>query len=294
MVGRWLMSRQAARERGGAGQESPGLVPARLDGKTIRDAKDAEGNQRHLLAALAGPAAQAPVAAAQAEAGAKTKEVSMATDVLGQIDLNGKVVTADALPWDQVPVACSATDRGNGRITTRTIQVMPAPEDLPFPHVSQVYLIERYVSDLDGNPVSAVAAPGVASPGPDRTSPADPARHARGQWANESLHWLRDTLYQEDKSQVRTRSGPKDHGVPAQLPSASCAWPGAPTPPKPPGGPAGPSTGHSPSSTSPHDDLETAVGSGRGGGNRRLSSWKLDHACSTWQVCNAPPCAGGG
>jgi hypothetical protein len=25
----------------------------------------------------------------------------------------------------------------------------------------------------------------------------------------ESLHWLRDTLYQEDKSQVRTRSGPR-------------------------------------------------------------------------------------
>jgi len=25
----------------------------------------------------------------------------------------------------------------------------------------------------------------------------------------ESLHWLRDTLYQEDKSPVRTRSGPK-------------------------------------------------------------------------------------
>jgi hypothetical protein len=42
---------------------------------------------------------------------------------------------------------------------------MPAPEGLPFPHVSQVYLIERYVSDLDGNPVPAVAAPGVASPG---------------------------------------------------------------------------------------------------------------------------------
>ena len=39
----------------------------------------------------------------------------------------------DALPWDQVPVAHTATDRGHGRITTRTIQVLPAPEDLPFP-----------------------------------------------------------------------------------------------------------------------------------------------------------------
>src|SRR5258708_6647753 len=88
-----------------------------------------------------------------------------------------------ALPWHQVPVAHQATDRGHGRITTRTIQVMPAPEDLPFPHVSQVLLIERYVSDLAGNPLSAVAALGVASPSPDRASPADLARHVREPWA---------------------------------------------------------------------------------------------------------------
>jgi hypothetical protein len=42
----------------------------------------------------------------------------------------------DALPWRDVPVTHAATDRGHGRITTRTIQVLPAPEDLPFPHVS--------------------------------------------------------------------------------------------------------------------------------------------------------------
>jgi predicted transposase YbfD/YdcC len=243
-VGRWLMSWQAAGQcEGAGGDDAAGLVPVRLDGKTVRGAKDAEGNQRHLLAALAGRA-RSPVIAAQAEVGAKTNEVPMATQVLGQIDLNGKIVTADALhtvkataeficdhggefvlpvkenrqalfdvldalPWDQVPLAHTATDRGHGRVTTRTIQVMPAPEDLPFPHVSQALLIERYVTDLNGNPVSAVAALGVASPGPDRASPADLARYVRGQWAIESHHWLRDTLYQEDKSQVRTRSGPR-------------------------------------------------------------------------------------
>ena len=31
----------------------------------------------------------------------------------------------------------------------------------------------------------------------------------RGQWAIEALHWIRDTLYQEDASRVRTRSGPR-------------------------------------------------------------------------------------
>ena len=245
-VGSWLMSSLLGEPapKVQRGDDPAELMPVRLDGKTVRGAKDAEGNQRHLLAALVGRTARASVIAAQAEVGVKTNEVPMATAVLGQIDLHGTLVTADALhtvkataefihrgggefvlpvkenrkalfdaldalPWHQVPIAHSATDRGHGRITTRTIQVMPAPEDLPFPHVSQVLLIERHVSDLAGNPVSAVAALGVASPAADRASAADLARHVREQWAIESLHWLRDTLYQEDKSQVRTRSGPR-------------------------------------------------------------------------------------
>jgi predicted transposase YbfD/YdcC len=245
-VGSWLMSTLLSEPaaRGAEGDDPAQLIPVRLDGKTVRGARDDAGNQRHLLAALVGRTAQTSVIAAQAEVGVKTSEVPMATVVLGQIDLHGTLVTADALhtvkataefirqgggefilpvkenrktlfdaldalPWHQVPIAHTATDRGHGRITTRTIQVLPAPEDLPFPHVSQVYLIERHVSDLHGNPVSAVAALGVASPAPDRASPADLARHVRQQWAIESLHWLRDTLYQEDKSQVRTRSGPR-------------------------------------------------------------------------------------
>jgi predicted transposase YbfD/YdcC len=219
-------------------------MQVRLDGKAVRGARDAGGNQVRLLAALAGPDAATSVVAAQAEVGVKTNEVPMATVVLGQIDLGSKVVTADALhtvkatanfihdhggefvlpvkenrralfdaldtlPWGQVPIAHTATDKGHGRITTRTIQVLPAPDDLPFPHVSQVFLIERYVTGLHGQPISAVAALGVASPAPDQASPADLAGYVREQWSIESLHWLRDTLYQEDKSKVRTRNGPR-------------------------------------------------------------------------------------
>ena len=102
-VGKWLMSGLLAgppgqREGAGAdGGEPAGLMPVRLDGKTVRGAKDAEGNQRHLLAALAGRTAASSVVAAQAEVGVKTNEVPMATAVLGQIDLNGTLVTAGAL-----------------------------------------------------------------------------------------------------------------------------------------------------------------------------------------------------
>jgi predicted transposase YbfD/YdcC len=251
VVGRWLMSlagfitpSPTTSADNGDSEGCAALMQVRLDGKTLRGAKDAAGNQTHLLAALVGPDAATSVVAAQTEVGAKTNEVPMATTVLDQIDLTNKIVTADALhtvkatadhihqrgghfvlpvkenrqtlfdaldalPWNDVPIAHRNVDTGHGRITTRTIQVLPAPPDLPFPHVNQVFLIERYVNDRHGRPLSAVAALGVASPPPDQTSPEDLAGYVREQWSIESLHWIRDTLYQEDKSQTRTRSGPR-------------------------------------------------------------------------------------
>jgi predicted transposase YbfD/YdcC len=245
-VGAWLMDLAGLDAPAVAGEDGcpPPLVQVRLDGKAIRGAKDADGSQVRLLAAMAGPDAATSVIAAQAEVGRKTNEVPMATVVLAQVDLNGKVVTADvlhtvkatanyihdhggdfvlpvkenrrrlsdavsALPWEETPIAHAATDKGHGRITTRTIQVLPAPDSLPFPHVSQVFLIERYVTDLRGKPVSAVAALSVASPGPERADATALAGYVREQWSIESLHWIRDTLNQEDKSKVRTRSGPR-------------------------------------------------------------------------------------
>jgi len=58
-------------------------------------------------------------------------------------------------------------------------------------------------------PISAVAALGVAGPAADRASPAGLARYARQRWSIESSHWISDSLYQEGKSQVRTRNGPR-------------------------------------------------------------------------------------
>src|ERR1017187_137756 len=61
-------------------------------------------------------------------------------------------------------------------VTTPTIQVLDAPPDLPFPHVSQAYLIERHVTALDGTPLSEVAALGITSLGAKRASPGDNRR----------------------------------------------------------------------------------------------------------------------
>jgi predicted transposase YbfD/YdcC len=220
------------------------MMQVRLDGKTVRGAVDAEGNQLHLLAALLGQPGQTTVVAAPTEVGAKTNEVPMATDVLDKVDLAGAIVTADALhtvratasyihdrggfyllpvkenraalydacdalPWATTPIAHQHTDIGHGRITRRTIRVLPAPDTLPFPHAQQIYLIERYVTDTAGQSPSAAAALGVTNMPQEPTSPAELAGYVQDHRGVESLHWLRDTCYREDTSRARTRSGPR-------------------------------------------------------------------------------------
>lgn len=220
--------------------DSPRAVLA-VDGKRVRGAVDADGNAPHLLAAATH--AQALVLA-QTDVHHKTNEIPMFVPLLDTIDIAGMLITADALhtqraharylhsrdadfvfcvkdnqpglftaldalPWTDVPITHTATDRGHGRIETRTLQVMPAPPDLPFPHVTQVFLIERAVTDLAGQPLSNVAILGVTSMTPSRGHPARIAEAVRGQWTIESLHWIRDTLYREDDSTARTRSGPR-------------------------------------------------------------------------------------
>jgi hypothetical protein len=88
-VGTWLMNlagfTTAATASPDTGEEdcSRALMQVRRDGRAIRGARDADGNQVRLLAALAGPDAGASVVAAQAEVGVRTNEVPMATVVLG-------------------------------------------------------------------------------------------------------------------------------------------------------------------------------------------------------------------
>jgi predicted transposase YbfD/YdcC len=222
------------------------LLAVAVDGKTVRGAVAADGTQVHLLAAATHGD---QLVLGQVDVSAKTNEIPMFAPLIDQLAATGidpgrLVITADALhcqrdhatylhrrgagfvftvkhnqpglfaaldalPWTDTPVAHRQTDRGHGRITTRTIQTLPAPPDLPFPHVDQVWLIERYVTDLGGIPTSAVAALGVTNLHTSQAAPADIARLVRDHWGVESLHWLRDTVYREDHSRVHTRSGPR-------------------------------------------------------------------------------------
>jgi predicted transposase YbfD/YdcC len=244
-IGSWLTATRRTDDdtTSAVGGQQP-LTHLRLDGKTVRGATDSDGSQRHLLALMSGPPGKAIVAAQSEVDGAKPRETITARDLLQRMDLTGTVVTADALhtvkataqqirargghfvlpvkenrealfyaldalPWRQTPIAHTSTEAGHGRITTRTIQVLPAPPELPFPNVAQVWLIERHTTDLNGAPISAVAQLGIASLDADQATPADLARYNREHWGIEVLHWIRDTLYREDHSRIRTRSGPR-------------------------------------------------------------------------------------
>jgi predicted transposase YbfD/YdcC len=245
-IGAWLLSRHAAHNFGadavGPAVEA-GIADAEVlavDGKTLRGARDGEGNQPHLLAAMT----HTGVVAGQVEVGAKTNEIPMLSKLLDTLDVAGRVITVDALHtqretatylhgrdadfffcvkenqpklfaalnallWADTSITYEKTERGHGRLERRTIRVLPAPEDLPFPHIQQATLIERYVSDLQGTNQSAVAVLGVTSLPVDRAAPTRLAALARRHWGIESLHWLRDTLYREDESRARTKSGPR-------------------------------------------------------------------------------------
>jgi predicted transposase YbfD/YdcC len=252
VIGARLLAHAAIRDTAGGvaetetGQEAAEPLAIMVDGKAVRGATDAEGNQTYLLAAATHHDA---LVVGQVEVGAKSNEIPQFAPLLDTltaagVDLARTVITADALhtqrahadylhergagfvftckqnqprlfaaldalPWEKTPIAASVLDRGHGRVTTRSIQVMPAPADLPFPHVGQVWPIERYVTAPDGTPTSAVAALGVTNLTADRAGPEHLAALVRDHWGIESLHWLRDTVYREDNSTVRTRSGPR-------------------------------------------------------------------------------------
>ena len=117
----------------------------------------------------------------------------------------------DALDWEHTPVAAATSEITRGRVETRTVRVLPAPEDLRFPYARQAVLLERYVTiKKNGRWVmrNCEAVLYVTSLGAAQASPADLLAYVRGHWTVEHLHWLRDVIWHEDKSILRTGNAP--------------------------------------------------------------------------------------
>jgi predicted transposase YbfD/YdcC len=234
-IGAWLSDRDRHAQRRRA---------VAVDGKTLRGARRApNGRQVHLLAAM-DHATRAVLTQRQVDGA--PGEVPAFAPLLADLDLAGTVVTADALhthhdaaeylvtvkqahylfvvkanqptlldrcaalAWHRVPVLDRTRDRAHGRVELRTLKAVTV-NHFGFPHAAQIIQVTRKVRDprTPAQRWRTVTVYAITSLTFQQARPARLADLIRGHWAIENgLHYVRDTTFAEDGSQVRTGSGP--------------------------------------------------------------------------------------
>jgi predicted transposase YbfD/YdcC len=234
---RGYRARRAARQREALARGR--LRAVAVDGKTSRGARRPDGTRVHLL----GVAEHGGRLLDHVEVDVKHNETSHFTELLGSLDLDGAVVTFDALhtvranldwlvsqknaqyiavvkrnqpllhaqvralPWRQVPAGSVTRERGHGRAETRTIRAARV-SGLDFPHARQAVKITRWRQEIATGRVSRETVYAVTSLISTDTTAGDLARLVRGQWSIEAHHHIRDLTFREDSSTSRTGSGP--------------------------------------------------------------------------------------
>lgn len=179
----------------------------------------------------------------------QTNEIKIAAPLLAPLDIDGLVITADALLTQRAfarhlvedrrahyhftvkanqetllddvryffeqshrePDACE-TNQGHGRRETRKIWVTRQLNDyLDFPHVAQTFAIEREVIHIKSGRVSREVAYGVTSQPHNDARPIDILHTNRGHWCIEnSCHYILDWNYDEDRCRIRSGYGPEN------------------------------------------------------------------------------------
>ena len=177
----------------------------------------------------------------------RTNEIRIAIPLLDACGIAGKDITGDALltqraiaahvvsrqahyhftvkgnqPTLESDIALLFKNRGrpdyielsppdHGRIETRRIWCSTELNAyLDFPHVGQVFLIERQSLDKKSGQQSLDIALGITSRTPQQASPQRVLEVNRGHWGIESVHYIIDWNYDEDRSRIRSGFGPEN------------------------------------------------------------------------------------
>ena len=100
----------------------------------------------------------------------------------------------------------------HGRIENRKIWTSTELTGyLDFPHLAQVFLIERIVVNKKTGKSSRDLAYGITSRGPQQTDPQRLLDINRGHWTIEnSCHYILDWNFDEDRCRIRTGYGPEN------------------------------------------------------------------------------------
>jgi predicted transposase YbfD/YdcC len=120
--------------------------------------------------------------------------------------------TLDGLDWENTPVTAATSEITRGRVETRTLRVLPCPAGTGFADAARAVLIERYVTVKKNGTWqmrNCEAILYITSLTEDDASAEDLLAYVRGHWTVEHLHWLRDVIWEEDKSLIRTGNAPQ-------------------------------------------------------------------------------------
>jgi predicted transposase YbfD/YdcC len=230
-IGTWLADREDPGQRRRA---------VAVDGKTLRG----RGLRRPPRPSARRDGSRHPRRARPTQVNGAPVEVPGFQPLLGDVELTGAVVTADALhthgdateflvthkqahylfcvkanqptlldrcarlAWHNVPVLDRTRDRAHDRVELRTLKAITVRR-FGFPHTAQVIQVTRRVRELHSRRWRTVVVDAVTSLAHAQASPARRADLICGHWAIENgLPHVRDVTFAEDASQVRTGTGP--------------------------------------------------------------------------------------
>ncbi|MFD6694958.1 ISAs1 family transposase [Micromonospora aurantiaca (nom. illeg.)] len=114
------------------------------------------------------------------------------------------LVTGGVASW-------SDTDRGHGHREIRSCKILTISTGIDFPHAAQAIQIRRRRRRLDQpKRFTTETVYAITDLRVHQAKPAHLAGWIRGHWSIENkVHWVRDVTYDEDRSQIRTGTGPQ-------------------------------------------------------------------------------------